>query len=123
MALMERADALGNPADWLVVRASHNRSLPEGDKLWERTTCGEAVGEIAFTTAARQEVKAHTGRQRLWLERVQLPATSGAATSPLSRDASRSAAALTDCAACSARDPALRYSRRIYSIQKRIEGT
>ncbi|MGN6084136.1 hypothetical protein [Trinickia sp.] len=37
VALMERADALGNPADWLV-RASHNRSLPEGDKLWERAS-------------------------------------------------------------------------------------
>ncbi|NRO99673.1 IS4 family transposase, partial [Paraburkholderia sp. NMBU_R16] len=76
MALMERADALGNPADWLV-RASHNRSLPEGDKLWERTTCGEAVGEIAFTMAARQGVKARTVRQRLWLERVLLPASKG----------------------------------------------
>ncbi len=76
MALMERADALGNPADWLV-RASHNRSLPEGDKLWERATCGEAVGEIAFTMAARQGVKARTVRQRLWLQRVQLPASKG----------------------------------------------
>ncbi|MCW3733632.1 IS4 family transposase, partial [Burkholderia cenocepacia] len=47
MALMERADALGNPADWLV-RAAYNRSLPEGDKLWEYATHDEAVGEIAF---------------------------------------------------------------------------
>lgn len=76
MALMERADAMGNPADWLV-RASHNRSLPEGDKLWERATCGEAVGEIAVPMAARQGVKARTVRQRLWLERVQLPAGKG----------------------------------------------
>src|SRR6202008_4837007 len=76
MALMERADALNNPADWLV-RASHNRSLPEGDKLWERAKCGEAVGEIAFTMAARQGVKARTVRQRLWLQRVELPASKG----------------------------------------------
>ncbi|MGF6511008.1 IS4 family transposase [Paraburkholderia sp. 32] len=76
MALMERADALGNPADWLV-RASHNRSLPEGDKLWERATCGEAVGEIDFPMAARQGVKARMVRQRLWLQRVQLPASKG----------------------------------------------
>ncbi|PVY28263.1 IS4 family transposase [Paraburkholderia silvatlantica] len=74
MALMERADALGNPADWLV-RAAHNRSLPEGDKLWERATHDEAVGEIAFPMAARQGVKARTVRQRLWLQRVQLPAS------------------------------------------------
>jgi hypothetical protein len=76
MALMECADALGNPADWLV-RAAHNRCLPEGDKLWERATRGEAVGEIAFTMAARQGVKARTVRQRLWLQRVELPASKG----------------------------------------------
>jgi hypothetical protein len=76
MALMERADALGNPADWLV-RAAHNRSLPEGDKLWEYATHDEAVGEIAFPMAARQGVKARTVRQRLWLRRVQLPASKG----------------------------------------------
>lgn len=52
IALMERADDLGKPADWLV-RTSHNRSLPEDDRLWERATCGEAVGEIAFPMAAR----------------------------------------------------------------------
>lgn len=75
IALMERADDLGKLADWLV-RASHNRSLPEGDKLWERATCGEAVGEIAFPMAARQGVKARTVHQRLWLQRVQLAAAS-----------------------------------------------
>ena len=80
MALMERADALGNPADWLVC-AAHNRSLPEGDKegdkLWVRATHGQALGEIAFTMAARQGVKARTVRQRLWLRRVELPASKG----------------------------------------------
>ena len=76
MALLERAHALGNPADWLV-RAAHNRCLPEGDKLWERTTRGESVGEIAFTMAARHGVKARTVRQRLWLQRVELPASNG----------------------------------------------
>jgi hypothetical protein len=76
MPLMERAQALGTPADWLV-RAAHNRCLPEGDKLWERTTRGEAVGEITFTMAARHGVKARTVRQRLWLQRVELPASKG----------------------------------------------
>jgi hypothetical protein len=52
MALMERAQALDTPADWLV-RATHNRCLPEGDKLWERTTRGEAIGQITFTMASR----------------------------------------------------------------------
>ena len=88
MALMECADALGNPADWLV-RAAHNRCLPEGDKLWERATRGEAVGEIAFTMAARKSVKARTVRQRLWLQRVELPTSKGksiAATCLIARE-------------------------------------
>jgi len=42
--------------------------------LWER---GDAVGEINFTMAARQGVKARTVRQRLWLQRVELPASKG----------------------------------------------
>jgi hypothetical protein len=46
-------------------RVSDNRSLPKGDKRWERATRGEAVGEIAFTMAARQGVKARTASQRL----------------------------------------------------------
>ncbi|CAG9258313.1 hypothetical protein BCEP4_1980011 [Burkholderia cepacia] len=35
-ALMQRADALGTPADWLIC-STHNRSLDGGDKL-----CGAA---------------------------------------------------------------------------------
>jgi hypothetical protein len=76
MALMERAQALGTPADWLV-RAAHNRCLPEGDKLWERTTQGEAVGQIAFMMASRHGVKARTVRQHLWMQRVELRASKG----------------------------------------------
>jgi len=76
MALMERAQALDTPADWLV-RATHNRCLPEGDKLWERTTRGEAIGQITFTMASRHGVKARTVRQQLWMQRVELPAGRG----------------------------------------------
>jgi hypothetical protein len=76
MALMERAQALGTPADWLV-RAAHNRCLPEGDKLWERTTHTEPLGQIAFTMASRHGVKARTVRQHLWMQRVELPAGKG----------------------------------------------
>jgi hypothetical protein len=61
MALMERAQALGTPADWLV-RAAHNCCLPQADTLWERTTQGEAVGQIAFMMASRHGVKARTVR-------------------------------------------------------------
>jgi hypothetical protein len=76
MSLMLRAQELGTPADWLV-RAAHNRCLPEGDKLWERTSRGEAVGQIAFTMASRHGVKARTVRQHLWVQRVELPAGKG----------------------------------------------
>lgn len=37
LPLMKRAHDLGNPVDWLV-RAAHDRSLPEGEKLQAHTT-------------------------------------------------------------------------------------
>ena len=56
--LMLRAQALGTPADWLV-RAKHNRCLPDGDKLWDHTGAGAPMGELTFAMAARHGVKAH----------------------------------------------------------------
>jgi len=76
MPLMIRAQELGNPADWLI-RASHNRCLPDGEKLWQHTTAGVSIGEIAFTMASRHGVKARAVRQQLWMERVTLPAGKG----------------------------------------------
>jgi hypothetical protein len=60
-----------------AVRQAGEARVPEGDKLWERATRGEAVGEIAFAMAARPGVKARTVRQRLWLQHVELPASKG----------------------------------------------
>jgi hypothetical protein len=76
MALMLRAQELGTPADWLI-RAAHNRCLPDGEKLWQRTADGKPVGEIAFTMGSRHGVKARTVRQQLWVQRVDLPAGKG----------------------------------------------
>jgi hypothetical protein len=76
MPLMLRAQELGTPADWLV-RAAHNRCLPDGEKLWQHTGSGEPVGEISFAMAARHGVKARTVRQQLWVRRVELPAGKG----------------------------------------------
>lgn len=73
MPLMARAEELGTPADWLI-RASHNRCLPDGEKLWQHTTAGASIGEIAFTMASRHGVKARSVRQQLWVEHVALPA-------------------------------------------------
>lgn len=61
---MERAQQLSCPVDWLV-RAMHNRCLPNSDKLWPHTTEGEPLGEIEFTLAARPGSKARTVRQQL----------------------------------------------------------
>ena len=37
--------------DWLI-RATHNRCLAEGDKLWERLAEGAILGEVTFTLPA-----------------------------------------------------------------------
>jgi hypothetical protein len=76
--LMARAQELDTPADWLI-RASHNRCLPDGDKLWQHTTAGASIGEISFTMASRHGVKARAVRQQLWVERVALPSGKGMA--------------------------------------------
>ncbi|MFJ4293625.1 IS4 family transposase [Cupriavidus sp. NPDC089707] len=88
MALLLRAQELDTPADWLI-RAAHNRCLPDGEKLWQRTGSGKPVGEIAFTMGSRHGVKARTVRQQLWMQRVELPAGKGktvAATSIIARE-------------------------------------
>lgn len=71
MELMERAQDLGCPVDWLL-RAAQNRALPNGDKLYAHTTDGEARGQIEFTMAARSGIKARKVRQQLWARRVEL---------------------------------------------------
>jgi hypothetical protein len=76
MPLMQRAQTLATPADWLV-RAAHNRCLPDGDKLWAATTRGEPAGQIEFVMAARHGVKPRTVRQQLWLRKIDLPAAKG----------------------------------------------
>ena len=70
--LMQRAQALGTPADWLI-RAQHNRCLPAGETLWSHTCAGEPLGEIAFTMPSREGRKARTVRQHLWARRVDIP--------------------------------------------------
>jgi hypothetical protein len=71
LELMQRAKALGTPADWLV-RAKHNRCLPDGDKLWERTLTAEPLGQISFAMASRHGQKARLVHQQLWAERIEL---------------------------------------------------
>jgi len=49
---MLRAQELGAPADWLV-RAKHNRCLPDGDMLWEHAGAGVPIGELTFAMRAK----------------------------------------------------------------------
>ncbi len=71
LELMQRAHAMGNPADWLI-RAQHNRSLPEGSKLWAKVLSGEPVGEIEFMLPSRHGQAAREVRQQVWAQRVAL---------------------------------------------------
>jgi hypothetical protein len=76
LPLMSRARQLECPADWLV-RAKHNRCLPNSEKLWTHATEGEPLGEIEFALAARPGTKARAVRQQLWARRVELNAGKG----------------------------------------------
>ena len=72
LELMQCAHALGNPADWLV-RSQHNRSLPDGGKLWAEVINGEAVGETEFMLPSRHGQAARVVRQQLRARSIHLP--------------------------------------------------
>lgn len=76
LRLMQRAHALGCPADWLI-RSQHNRSLPEGARLWDAVLEGIPLGEIQFTFASRHGQPAREVRQQVWARRRTLPAAEG----------------------------------------------
>ena len=76
-ALMDDAARRGTPADWLI-RARHARKTAVGDKLWAGLGTREPVGEIEFTLPAAPERPSRQVRQRLYLQRVTLPARKGA---------------------------------------------
>jgi hypothetical protein len=72
VALMRRAHTLGYPADWLV-RARHNRVLPNGGKLWAAATAGSPLGDIEFTLPARAGQKTRPVRQSVWANAIDIP--------------------------------------------------
>ena len=69
--LIQRAHALGNPADWLI-RSQHNRCLPDGAKLWAAVLAGAPLGEIEFMQPSRHGQAARTVRQQLFARPVSL---------------------------------------------------
>lgn len=72
LELMQRAHALGHPADYLL-RAQHNRCLPQGGKLWPETLAAAPVGEIEFTLSARTGQPERLVRQALHVRTLDLP--------------------------------------------------
>ena len=56
-ALMQRAEQLDYPADWLI-RAKHNRSLGEQEKLWIKVDQQPAIASIRFTKSRKKGEKA-----------------------------------------------------------------
>lgn len=76
LRLMQRAHTLGCPADWLI-RSQHNRSLPDGAKLWDTVLAEIPLGEIKFTLAQRQGQPAREVRQQIRVRRIILPAADG----------------------------------------------
>jgi hypothetical protein len=76
VGLMQRAQELGAPADWLI-RAKHNRCLPQGGKLWAATLAEEPVGDIEFTLASRHGQPERLVRQQLRVKATDIPAQDG----------------------------------------------
>lgn len=72
VGLMRRARDLGYPADWLI-RSQHNRTLPDGGKLWAEASAGEPLGEIEFTLPARPGQAERRVRQAVWAARIAIP--------------------------------------------------
>jgi hypothetical protein len=71
--LFDKGRALDYPAD-ILVRAVHERNTAEGDKLWESIEKSEALGEIEFVLPAGKDRAARKVCQRVYLQRVTLPA-------------------------------------------------
>jgi hypothetical protein len=76
VGLMQRAQELGAPADWLI-RAQHNRCLPQGGKLWAEVLAEAPLGEIEFTLASRHGQAERTVRQQLRAKAAHIPAADG----------------------------------------------
>ncbi|ANB71758.1 transposase (plasmid) [Paraburkholderia phytofirmans OLGA172] len=71
-ALMQRAQELGEPADWLI-RSQHNRALKDEEKLWDKVHAGNVLGRISFVLPGRSGQKAREVKQELRSQRITLP--------------------------------------------------
>ena len=71
LALMQRGQELGWPVD-LLIRARHDRALPDGKSLWSKLDEGASRGEIEFGMGARPGHRARKVRQQIRFETVEL---------------------------------------------------
>ncbi len=69
--LMIGARDRGTPVDWLL-RAQHNRALPNGQKLWSSVRETPALGELHFTLPAGRRRRARPVHQQIHAQRVAL---------------------------------------------------
>lgn len=71
--LMQRAHALGHPADWLI-RAQRNRKLGQDEvKLWDQVGLAEVMGEIQFDLPPRPGWQGREVVQQLRSLRIHFP--------------------------------------------------
>jgi hypothetical protein len=75
-ALMQRAQELGEPADWLI-RSQHNRALKDEAKLWDKVHASHVLGQISFVLPGRGGQKAREVKQELRSQRITLPGRAG----------------------------------------------
>ncbi|MEA3644014.1 MAG: IS4 family transposase [Lamprobacter sp.] len=71
LELMVQAHDGGYRADYLL-RAQHNRALPDGGKLWAEVRASEVLGELNFILPPTKTRKARSVRQQLRAKRVTL---------------------------------------------------
>ncbi|KAG0278291.1 hypothetical protein BGZ96_002452 [Linnemannia gamsii] len=71
LALLVKARDLGEPVDYLI-RATHNRSLPDGQKLFAQIEASASLGEIHFTLPKREGTKPRAVCQSVHVKRVNL---------------------------------------------------
>jgi hypothetical protein len=69
--LIRRAQAMGNPADWLL-QASGPEALPNHEQLWQRVCACEALGESAFPRLHAGASSKDEVRLRIWSQRQEI---------------------------------------------------
>ena len=71
LALLLKARDMDHAVDY-VLRCQHNRTLPEGGKLWDAVMSAEPLGRICFELPAGRGRQARVVEQELRCQRVQL---------------------------------------------------